>query len=210
MTVGPLTASTIFPVVLAGLLVSSSLFVAVRSGVSQQSESRAVVPAVGLVIGSAGVVGSVGVVLSRPQSIFAFVVGALGATLCYVAVLAADCGTDSSRLAGQVVRLCALLWIAGALTVGRIAASDTTHYLWGGGIGIVLTGILFIHAFQHRGADDGARSQIFAGGLLPGSFILPVSVGVVFGEEILFVVYLITAVLSCILWWFHRLATERV
>ena len=206
-----LTATTVFPIVLGWLLVLSSLTVAVRTvrSVDRQGTPRAYGPPVALLVGSAGVLASLLLALDKPASIPAFVVGAVGATCCYVAVFPDLSGDGRQTVAVQAVAVLSVLWIAGFLTVGGTASSGTRHYELAGLFGLLSIAIPIVSTVLKRWTDSKLPhpEQGWSGWLLLGAaFVIPAAIGTVFGEEELFVAYLAATVIGSLLWWFGRLA----
>ncbi|MFC6722265.1 hypothetical protein [Halobacteriaceae bacterium SHR40] len=206
-----LTAAIVFPIVLGSLLVLASVTVTVRSvrSVGRQGTLREYVPVVGLLVGSLGVFGSLLVALDQPASIPAFLAGAVGAVCCYATVLPALVGNGRQTVALQAVAVLSILWIAGFLAVGATASGGTGHYELAALLGVLSIAVPVVRTGVNRPAEDrlATPGRGWAGWLLLGAaFLLPTTIGAVFGEEVLFVAYLAATVVGSLLWWFSRLA----
>lgn len=205
-----LTVEAAVPLALTGILIVASLFVAGRQlrRTGGKADLRELGPAAGLVLGSVGIATSVMIALDRPESILAFVLGAVGATSCYLGVFGRLFGDEDRTFPDELVAVTSVLWIAGALTVGVIAGADARHYAVGAAFGTLLAiATVGFTAWQRRSSDSPVgRSELLGGLLFAGGFLVPATVGTIFGEEILFVTYSIAFVLAVILWWFLRLS----
>lgn len=195
-----LTAATVFPILLGSALILASLLVAVRS---LRVSGRAAAGAVA-VLGALGVAASLVGGLDRPGSPGAFAVGAVGASCCYAAVCPELFAGDSRRTA-RTVALLSVLWIAGFLTVGATAGVGSRHYVLGGVFGLLVAGVALVSSWW----NDDRTGQQYGWLGLSAAFLCPATVGVIFGEELLFVTYLIAAVVGTVLWWFDRLRQGR-
>ena len=206
-----LTATTVFPIGLGSLLVLASLTVAARTvrSVDRQGTLRAYGPAVALLLGSGGVFGSLLLAHDQPASITAFVVGAVGATCCYVVVLPASFADGRETVAVQAVAVLTVLWIAGFLTVGGTASSGPRHYELAALFGLLSIAVPIVSTVSKRRRDSKlSYSERGRSGwlLLGAAFLFPATIGTVFGEELLFIAYLAATVIVSLLWWFTRLA----
>lgn len=204
-----LTVEAAIPLTVAAILIMASLSVAVRDWrrTGPEFDLSEHGPAVVLVLGSIGIAVSLAMALDQPDSVPAFVVGAVGATGCYLGVFRRLFVDEGGSFLEQFVAVTSVLWTAGALTVGAVAGAGAGHYAVAAVFGTVLviaTGGFMVQ--RRTGPESSMPTSESLGGLLFASaFLVPATVGTLFGEELLFVTYSITFVLTVILWWFLRL-----
>lgn len=206
-----LTVEAAVPLVVAWVLIVASLSVAVRdwrrTGAERDLHELGTVSA--LVLGSVAIAVSVTMALHRPDSLSAFFLGSVGGTGCYLGVFRRLFVDEGGTFLHQLVAVASLVWTAGALTVGAVAGAGAGHYAVAAAFGTVLAITTVAFTIRQRtGSESPGTSTVLLGGLLlAGAFLVPATVGTLFGEEILFVTYSIAFVLTAILWWFLRLSS---
>ena len=183
----------------AGLLLGSAVGSAVTALTSAARNARD--GAIAL-LGATGATVHVVLALRNPESIVGFLFGAAGAS---VAVVAATriIASRPNDLAAQALGVTGLVWIAGSVTVvGGTVATDWPFALAGTVGGATLAGAA-VASRVATGTHElsGYRRASLA---LGTAFLVPSLVGVAFGSEVLFVVYLSGVGTLVVCWWLVR------
>lgn len=192
----------IAPGVMAGCLVGVACVIAVRR--VQRPDPRAF--ALAALSGGLGIAIQFAFSLRQPVSQRGFILGTLGAAVLF-AVGVELLESQPNRLAPQWLVVGGALWIAGTITV----TNSLTSAQWPTVVSIGLGGGVAVGAQVVLRQDPLERSLAnwWPSLVLGASFLLPTAVQVAFGPEVLFVSYLVGAVVTLLCWSLYRVALRQ-
>jgi len=203
-TVGVLSQLGVgFPV--AAAVGATLLVTALGLAVQALRPPRAALVAGGCLLGTVGVLAQLLLTAGEPASRGGFLLGLVGASAWYGAgvQLLAD------RLVGlgrQWLTVGSLLWIGGTVTVTATAAPANWPLVWCLLLGLAL---LAVTVLVWLAGPDSVREWDRQAGLLSGAFLAPSVLGVLAGEEILFVAYVLAFAMSLVCWSLVGLALRQ-
>lgn len=161
----------------------------------------------GCLVGVVGTLAQLALTAGDPASRVAYLSGLLGASAWYgVGVrLLADRVTGAGR---QWLAVGSLLWVGGTVTVTTAAAPADWPLVWGLLAGL---GVLGVSALLWLTQSDGREREWTAGlhretAILSGAFLAPATLGLLAGEEVLFLSYVLVFAVAVVTWSLARLA----
>jgi len=160
--------------------------------------------AAGCLLGGVGVLAQLAIVTDDPASRVAYLAGLVGASCWYGAavVVLADRVTGAGR---QWLAVGSLLWVGGTVTITTSAAPADWPLVWALLFGVVLGALVTVAGLRW----PGHRNPWTRGaGVLSGVLVAPALLGLLAGEEVLFVVYLLVFAVSVVCWSLVRLALD--
>lgn len=157
--------------------------------------------------GSLAVLAQLAVARQSAGTPVGFLLGTLGGTLWYGSVI--------RRHDGRTLALCrwglavgALLWIAGTVTITVSLTAAAWPLLTSLLLGVAVPGALGLVSWHRTEKESTATRRLQQWATLGAAFVLPATVGVLLGAEILFVGYLVVFATAVIVWSLCRLAFD--
>jgi drug/metabolite transporter (DMT)-like permease len=185
--------------IVGGTLLVTALLLAARAVRSP----RTPLVAAGSLLGAAGVLAQLSLTAGDPASRVGYLLGLLGAMGWYSTAVR----LLSERVTGvgrQWLAVGSLLWVGGTVTVTTTAAPADWPLVWSLFAGVGVVG-LALAAWLTDAADRGPPWDRWLA-VLGGVLLAPAVLGLLAGEEILFVAYLLAAATSVVCWSLVRLA----
>lgn len=203
-TVGVLSQGGVgFPV--AAAVGATLLVAALGLAVQALRPPRSVLVAGGCLLGGVGVLAQLGLTAGNPASRAAFLLGVFGASAWY-GVGARFLADRVTGLGRQWLAVGSLLWVGGTVTITTTAAQADWPLVWSLSVGLGLLAVALLVWLTARERLKTGDRQIWP---LSGAFVTPAALGLLAGEEILFVSYLLVFAVSVVCWSFVRLALKQ-
>lgn len=200
-TVGWLSGGVGFvvPATMGVTLVAAALVVTART----LNSSQLPLVAAGTLLGTLGVLAQLGLAAGAPDSRTAFLLGAAGASCWYGAALRL-LAERTAGLSRQWLAVGSLLWIGGTVTVTASAAPGTWPLTWSLLLGAAILAVAVLPRLR-RPSDAETGWNQWGVAALSGAFLAPATLGLLAGEDVLFVSYLVVFVTAMLGWSLARL-----
>jgi hypothetical protein len=193
-----LTGAFVIPVGIGAVLVSIAVVVAVREG---RRTARPVVLAACLV-GAGGVGTQTVLARTMPASQLGFLLGTTGGWCLYIGW---QFSQRWEKMAEQGLAVGGVLWISATITITVTLAGPNWPVRWGLALGLTTAIATVALGRWHREVER----RKWTATPVAVAFLGPAAIGAVFGPDILFVLYLIAAVVVVIGWSLLRLEQAR-
>jgi hypothetical protein len=166
---------------------------------------RSPLVAAGCLLGAVGVLAQLALVTGDPASRVAYLSGLLGASCWYgTAVrLLAERVTGAAR---QWLAVGSLLWVGGTVSITTTAAPADWPLGWALLFGLGLAGSLAALLLRRSQSPHAWTRGVL---VLSGVLVAPAPLGLLVGEEALFVGYLLVFAVSVVCWSLVRLALDQ-